>query len=86
MVFTAEITALYEALPQLPNHLEARVPRTEGLTVAAKKFGISEARTARNHGDTETLADELNTLLQNMAANQPALKTKGQQPADTKKI
>ena len=86
MVFTAEITALYEALPQLLNHLEARVRRAEGLTVAAKKFGIREVRTARRHGDTETLADELNTLLQNMAANQPALKTKGQQPADTKKI
>ena len=86
MVFTADIAALYEALPQLLNRLEARVRRAEGLTVAAKKFGIGDARTARNQGDKESLADDLKTLLQNIAANEPALKAKGQQPADTKKL
>ena len=86
MVFTAEIAALYDALPQLLNRLEARVRRAEGLTVPTKKFGIGDARTARNQGDKESLADDLKTLLQNVAANQQALKTKGQQPADTKKI
>ena len=86
MLFTAEIAALYEALPELLNRLEARVRRAEGLTVPAKKFGIGDARTARNQNDDEALAGDLNTVLQNVAANQAALKTKGQQPADTKKI
>ena len=86
MVFTAEIATLYETLPELLNRLEARVRRAEGLTVLPKKFGIGDARTARNQGDHESLADDLKTLLQNVAANQAALKTKGQQPADTKKM
>jgi hypothetical protein len=86
MVFTAQIDTLYEALPELLNRLEARVRRAEGLTVPARKFGIGEARTARNQGDKEELAGDLKTLLQNLAANQDALATKGQQPADTAKI
>ena len=86
MVFTAAIAALYDALPELLNRLEARVRRAGGLTVPAKKFGVGAAREARNQGDHESLADDLNTLLQNVAANQGALKTKGQMPADTKKI
>ncbi len=86
MVFTAEIAALYKALPELLNRLEARVRRATGLTVLAKQFGISAAREARNQGDDEALANDLKTLLQNVVANQTVLKTKGQQPADTKKI
>jgi hypothetical protein len=86
MVVTAGIEALYEALPELLNRLEARVRRAEGLTVPAKQFGIAEARDARNQNDKEDLAGDLNTLLQNLAANKDALATKGQKPADTKKI
>ena len=86
MVVTAEIEALYEALPELLNRLEARVRRAEGLTVPVKKFGIADARAARNQNDKEDLAGDLNTLLQNMATNKDALATKGQKPADTKKI
>jgi hypothetical protein len=86
MVFTAEIEALYEALPELLNRLEARVRRAEKLTVPTKKFGIGDARQARNQGDKEDLAGDLNTLLQNMTANKDALETKGQKAADTKKI
>ena len=86
MVFTAEIAALYEALPNLLNRLEARMRRAEGLTVPAKKFGIGAARDARSQGDNEELAGDLNTLLQNVAANEKALAAKGQQPADTEKI
>ena len=86
MVFTAEIQDLYDALPELLNRLEARVRRAEGLTVPAKKFGIGDARAARNQNDKEELAADLNTLLQNVAANKTALETKGQKTADTKKI
>lgn len=86
MVFTAEIEALYEALPELLNRLEARVRRAEGLTVPLKKFGIGDARQARNQGDKEDLAGDLKTLLQNLTANKDALEAKGQKPADTKKI
>lgn len=86
MVFTAEIEALYEALPELLNRLEARVRRAGGLTVPTKKFGIGEAREARNQGDKEDLAGDLKTLLQNVAANQEALAKKGQQPTDTQKL
>lgn len=86
MVFTAQIEALYEALPELLNRLEARVRRAEGLTVPVKKFGIGPAREARTQGDKEELADDLKTLLQNVAANKDALEAKGQKPADTKKI
>jgi hypothetical protein len=52
--------------------------------VPAKKFGIGAARTARNQDDCEALADDLKTLLQNVAANQAALQAKGQTPAKTK--
>jgi hypothetical protein len=62
------------------------VRRAEGLTVPAKKFGIAAARTARNEEDREALANELKTLLQNLATNQAALQTKGQQPADTQQL
>ncbi len=86
MVFTAAIQELYDGLPELLNRLEARVRRAEGLTVPAKKFGVSAAREARNHEDKEALADDLKTLLQNVAENQEALAKKGQKPADTKKI
>lgn len=86
MVFTAAIQELYDALPELPNRLEARVRRAEGLTVPAKKFGIALAREARNDDDKEALTGDLNTLLQNMAENKDALAQKGQKPADTKKI
>ena len=86
MLFTAEIETLYEGLPELLNRLEARVRRAEGLTVPAKKFGIGDARTARNQGDKEELAGDLKTLLQNLAANQAPLAAKGQKPADTAKI
>jgi hypothetical protein len=63
MVFTAQIEALYQELPELLNRLEARVRRAEGLTVPVKKFGIGPAREARSHGDKEELAGDLNTLL-----------------------
>lgn len=86
MVFTAQIQELYDALPELLNRLEARVRRATALTVPVKKFGIGDARTARNQGDKEALAGDLKTLLQNVAANEAALATKGQQPADTQKI
>ena len=86
MVLTAEMAALYAALPELLNRLEARVRRAEGLTVLAKKFGIGAARQARNQEDKEALTDDLRTLLQNVAANKAALETKGQKPADTKKM
>ena len=86
MLFTATIQELYDELPELLNHLEARVRRAEGLTVPLKKFGIGDTRTARNHDDHEALADDLKTLLQNLAANKDALAKKGQSPADNKKI
>jgi len=85
-VFTAEIKAQYDALPELLNRLEARVRRAEGLTVPAKKFGIGDAREARNQDDKEDLAGDLKTLLQNLAANKEALEQKGQKAADTQKI
>ena len=85
-MLTAERTDLYEALPELLNRLEARVRRAEGLTVPAKKFGIGAVREARNQDDKEALADDLRTLLQNVAANQAALETKGQKLADTQKM
>jgi hypothetical protein len=84
--FTAELAALYEALPNLLNRLEARVRRAKGLTVPAKKLGIGAERTARNQEDPEALADDLKTLLQNVAANQAALQAKGQTPGETKQM
>jgi hypothetical protein len=79
---TARIDALLAALPQLLNRLEARVRRAEGLTVAAKKFGIEAVRRDRNNDEHEGLAESLRTLLQNIDANQAALLAKGQKPEE----
>ncbi len=81
-VITARIEALLAGLPQLLNRLEARLRRAEGLTVAAKKFGIEAVRHGRNNNEHEGLAESLRTLLQNIAANQAALLAKGQTPAE----
>ena len=79
---TAGIDTLLEALPQLLNRLEARLRRAEGLTVAARKFGIEPVRQGRNNHEHEGLADSLKTLLQNIAANKKALTAKGQPQAE----
>ncbi|MBF9222726.1 hypothetical protein [Hymenobacter ruricola] len=79
---TARIETLLEALPQLLNRLEARLRRAEGLTVAAKKFGVEAVRHDRNNDEHEGLAESLRTLLQNIEANQAALLAKGQTQAE----
>jgi len=83
---TARIETLLEGLPQLLNRLEARLRRAEGLTVAAKKFGIEAVRRDRNNHEHEGLAESLRTLLQNIGANQGALLTKGQKPEENTQI
>lgn len=86
MLYTDAIHALYEALPQQLNFLQARVRRAEDLSVPANRFGIEAARKARNSDDHSGLEAALNTLLQNLAANAPALAKKGQKPADTQNL
>ncbi|MDB5267972.1 MAG: hypothetical protein JWP58_1012 [Hymenobacter sp.] len=83
---TARIETLLEALPQLLNRLEARLRRAEGLTVAAKKFGIEPVRRDRNNHEHEGLAESLRTLLQNIEANQKPLADKGQKPEENAQI
>ena len=83
---TTRIEALLADLPQLLNRLEARVRRAEGLTVAARKFGIEPVRRDRNNDEHEGLADSLRTLLQNLETNQKALLAKGQEPEETAQI
>jgi molybdopterin converting factor small subunit len=74
---TARIETLLEALPQLLNRLEARLRRAEGLTVAAKKFGIEPVRRDRNNHEHEGLTDSLKTLLQNIETNKKPLTSRG---------
>ena len=86
MLFTQHIQALYDALPALLNRLAARVRRAEGLAVPASRFGIEPARQARNQHDREGLADDLKTLLQNVAANADALAKKGHKAEETRQL
>ena len=86
MVFTERIHQVYEQLPQALDFLAARVRRATPLTVPADRFGIEQARRARNHDDHPGLEAALKTLLQNIAANSAALAQRGQQPADTQQL
>lgn len=83
MVLTEAIQELYAQLPAQLDRLAARVRRAEALTVPVARFGIAAARRARNNDEKVPLAAALKTLLQNIAANAPALAKKGQKPADT---
>ncbi|MCB2379228.1 hypothetical protein LGH70_16640 [Hymenobacter sp. BT635] len=60
--------------------------RAAPLTVPAASFGIKEVRQARTSGDMERLEAKLNTLLQNLDANQAALQAKGHPIADTQAL
>ncbi|UOQ74093.1 hypothetical protein [Hymenobacter cellulosilyticus] len=82
-LITQRIKSTSAKLPQLLDHLEARVRRAQGLTVPAAAFGIKEVRQARSSGDMERLEARLNTLLQNLDANREALQAKGHPQADT---
>ena len=86
MVFTDRIRQVYQQLPQLLDFLAARVRRAAPLTVPADRFGIEQARRARNHDDHPSLQAALKTLLQNIAANNTVLAQKGQQPTDTQQL
>ncbi|MBD2715908.1 hypothetical protein KBK19_12775 [Microvirga sp. STR05] len=86
MVFTERIEAVYKGLPQALDFLAARVRRATPLTVPADRFGIEQARRARNHDDHSGLEASLKTLLQNLEANKAALAAKGQKPDDTQKL
>ncbi|MBT9393432.1 hypothetical protein KLP40_09680 [Hymenobacter sp. NST-14] len=86
MVFTERINGLYKQLPQLLDFLAARVRRATPLTVPADRFGLEQARRARNHDDHAGLEAALKTLLQNIEANAAALAAKGQQPQDTQQL
>ena len=83
---TARIATALDTLPQLLNRLEARVRRAEGLTVAARKFGIEPVRRDRNNDAHEGLTDSLRTLLQNLETNQKALLAKGQELEETAQL
>jgi len=85
-VVTARIAQALAALPQLLDHLEARVRKAEGLTMPAPSFGIKAVRAARNAADHEDLADALRTLLHNISQNDKALLLKGQKPTETQQI
>jgi hypothetical protein len=80
------IAGLYKQLPQLLDFLVARVRRATPLTVPADRFGLEQARRARNNDDHPGLQAVLKTLLQNIAANEAALTAKGQKPADTQRL
>ncbi|WP_019946129.1 hypothetical protein [Hymenobacter aerophilus] len=86
MVFTDRIHQVYQQLPQTLDYLAARVRRATPLTVPADRFGIEQARRARNHDDHPGLEAALKTLLQNIDANSAALAQKGQQPTDTQQL
>ncbi|UOQ54834.1 hypothetical protein [Hymenobacter cellulosivorans] len=82
-LITQRIKSTSAKLPQLLDHLEARVRRAQGLTVPAASFGIKEVRQARTSGDMERLEARLKALLQNLDANREALAAKGHPEADT---
>lgn len=86
MLFTERIAAIYQQLPKQLDFLAARVRRATPLTVPAKRFGIEQARLARNNDDDTALEAALKTLLQNIAANSAALVQRGQQPANTQQL
>lgn len=86
MVFTERIEAVYKGLPRTLDFLEARVRRATPLTVPAARFGLEQARRARNNDDHSGLEAALKTLLQNIEANKAALTAKGQKPADTQQL
>lgn len=86
MVFTERLAGVYKQLPQLLDFLAARVRRAAPLTVPADRFGLEQARRARNNDDHAGLEAALKTLLQNIGANAAALAAKGQQPQDTQQL
>jgi hypothetical protein len=86
MVFTERIAGLYQQLPKTLDFLAARVRRATPLTVPADRFGVEQARRARNNDDHTGLEAALKTLLQNIEANQAALTAKGQKPEDTQQL
>ena len=86
MVFTERIAELYKGLPRTLDFLAARVRRATPLTVPTDRFGLEQARRARNNDDHSGLEAALKTLLQNMEANKAALAAKGQKPADTQQL
>ncbi|MDU0370554.1 hypothetical protein ACFPAF_09150 [Hymenobacter endophyticus] len=85
MVLTERLAGLYQQLPQLLDFLAARGRRATPLTVPADRFGLEQARRARNN-DHAGLEAALKTLLQNIEANAAALAAKGQQPQDTRQL
>ncbi|WP_400192211.1 hypothetical protein [Hymenobacter sp. B81] len=78
-----KLATTMKELPRLLNRLEARLRRAQGLTVAARAFGLKEVRAAREAEDVEELEEALGTLLQNVDANAAALAAKGHAAADT---
>lgn len=82
-LITQRIKATTARLPQLLDHLGARVRRAALLTVPVGSFGIKEVKQARSSGDMERLEARLKTLIQNLDANHEALQAKGHPVADT---
>ena len=85
-LITQRLAGQLDALPVLLDHLEARLRRAAPLTVPIKAFGLEAVRRARNQADHEGLTGALTTLLQNIAANEPALAAQGQPAAETAQL